>query len=557
METTSSCRIQANRFIFFDNFNKMFTPYLIAGIVFFFTPFLRAQADQPPSLQDKVAQLIIISIDASGVSAAKSPVAHGLGGIQLQWGSYSLEDTRSITEELQRAALKSGPRIPLFIATDYEGGSVYAPTTLGLAELPTNMMLGAADDENNTASLFYLAGKELKRAGINMIFGPVLDVNTNPGNPIIGVRAISGSPGLVSKIGAAVINGLRAGGILPIVKHFPGHGAAGQDSHKLLPVIGLSQASLEAYHLPPFEKAIELNVPAIMTAHVLYPALDPENPASLSKAIIMDLLKIKLGFAGLVITDSLDMKAITSKRPAHKAAAMALKAGADMILLRAKDFRKVRDEIVRQVKTGLINETRINDAYHRVYEAKRAAGLFEAQPPSSAFDKAYVSIAETLSREAVTISSDRNKLLPLAGKAPRTGIIIFAPMRFAENALSLYRVLAGQGYDVKQSVFEINPDEASIAKALEAAGAADRLIIGSFQWAQAQNKSQRRAIKKLLATGKPAVIISLMSPYDLSNYPEAGAALAVYGMTSPGMAAAGEALAGRIQPRGKLPVRLK
>ena len=129
------------------------------------------------------------------------------------------------------------------------------------------MMLGAADDENNTASLFYLAGRELRRAGINMAFGPVLDVNTNPRNPIIGVRSIGGNSELVSRIGSAIINGFRTSGILAVAKHFPGHGAAEQDSHKLLPVIGLTPAALETYHLPPFKKAIELRVPVIMTAN--------------------------------------------------------------------------------------------------------------------------------------------------------------------------------------------------------------------------------------------------------------------------------------------------
>ena len=530
---------------------------LSAAVLLLLSPWNSVSAQAPLSLEDKVGQLLMISIDAAEVAKATAALTHGLGGIQLQWGSYSLEDTRRLTEELQRGALENSSRIPLFIATDYEGGSVYVPTTLGLAELPTNMMLGAADDGNNTASLFYLAGRELRRAGINMVFGPVLDVNTNPRNPIIGIRAIGGTPELVSKIGAAVLNGFRTGGIMAVAKHFPGHGAAEQDSHKLLPVIDLTPAELEKGHLPPFKMAIGLKVPFIMTAHILYPALDAKNPATLSKPVIMDLLKNKLGFNGLVITDSMDMNAITSVHPIHKAAALALKAGADIILLGKGDFLKTRGEIVRQVKAGLITETRVNDAYYRIYEAKRAAGLFEAQAYPSAFDKAYVNIAEVLSREAVTLAGDRERLVPLKDKGLKTAIIIFAPPRFSANALALYRTLGGKGYAVEQSVFDMNPDEAAIAKAIAVGKAADRLIIGSFQWAQAQNKNQKRAIKALLSAGKPSVVISLMSPYDLPNYPEAGATLAVYGMTAPGMAAAGEVLTGDTQPRGRLPVKLE
>jgi len=531
-------------------------PLLLAAALTLLLPGTLVFAQTSPSLEDKVGQLLMISIDAAEVAKATAAVAQGLGGIQLQWGSYSLEDTRRLTDELQRGALGSGSRIPLFIATDYEGGSVYVPTTLGLAELPTNMMLGAADDENNTASLFYLAGRELKRAGINMVFGPVLDVNTNPKNPIIGVRAISGTPGLVSKIGSAVLNGFRTGGILAVAKHFPGHGAADTDSHKLLPVINLTPAELERDHLRPFKDAIALKVPVIMTAHILYPALDPEKPATLSKPVIMDLLKNKLGFNGLVITDSMDMSAVTSKYPIHKAAALALKAGADVILLGKGDFLKARGEIVRQVKAGLITETRINDAYYRVYETKRTAGLFEAQTYPSPFDKAYINIAEALSREAVTLTADNERLVPLKDKTLKTAIIIFSPPRFSGNALALYKVLSERGYAVEQSVFDMNPDDAAISKALAVGKSADRLIIGSFQWAQAQNKNQKKAIKALLSAGKPSVLISLMSPYDLPNYPEAGAAMAVYGMTAPGMAAAGEVLTGETQPVGRLPVKL-
>ncbi|HOW89497.1 MAG TPA: glycoside hydrolase family 3 N-terminal domain-containing protein, partial [Elusimicrobiales bacterium] len=512
------------------------------------------RAGSGPSTEEKAAQVLMISIDAAEIARATAPAAMGLGGIQLQWGSYSLEDTRRLTDELQRTAASGVTRTPLFIAADYEGGSVYVPTTLGLAELPTNMMLGAADDQNNTASLFYLAGRELKRAGINMVLGPVLDVNTNAGNPIIGVRAFGNDAGLVSRVGAAVINGFRTAGVLPTAKHFPGHGAAGQDSHKTLPVVNSAASELEAVHLAPFRKAVELKVPVIMTAHIVYPAIDPSAPATLSRRVIGGLLKEKLGYGGLVMTDSLDMKAVTSRFPIHKAAALALKAGADLILIGKGDFLRARDEISRQVKAGTLEASRLDDAYARVLEAKRAAGLFDAAEYPSPFDKAYVKIAEALSDEAVTLVSDRDALVPLEDKSVKTAVILFAPPRFSGNALALYRALAERGYNVEQSVFGIDPDGPDTARALAIAAGADRLVIGSFQWAQAQNRGQRKAIRALLATGKPSVVISLMSPYDLSAYPEAGAALAVYGMTEPGMAAAGKALAGEFPPRGRLPV---
>lgn len=498
--------------------------------------------------------MLIISIDASEIALATGAVAAGLGGVQLQWGSYSLEDTRRIADELQRRALAARLTTPLFIAVDYEGGSVYSPTTLGLLELPTGMMLGAAANESDTASLFYLAGKELKRAGVNMAFGPVLDVNTEALNPIIGIRSIGSDPELVSRIGGAVLNGFKAAGIIAVGKHFPGHGAAKQDSHKTMPVIQAALPELDEKHLPPFKKAVELRTPAIMTAHALYPALDAKNPATLSRRIIMDLLKKQLGFEGLVITDSLDMKAITSRESTAKAAADALRAGADLLLIGKGNFNSAVSEIAAQVRSGRINETRLNDAYYRVYAVKKEAGLFSAAEASSPFDKAYLDISRTISRKALTLVTDKNGFLPL-NKIKKIAIIIFAPQRFAENSIELYKTLLEQGYQAKQYFFDIGPGLVDKGRLLEAANEADALVIGSFQWAQAQNKKQQALIHKLLAAGKPAVLLSLMNPYDLENYPEAGCAAAVYGITKPSMQAAAGLLTGTIKAEGTLPVK--
>ncbi len=507
-----------------------------------------------PSIEEKAAQLLIISAEAADISAATAAALGGLGGVQLQWGSYSLEETRKLTETLQAAAAGSQAGTPLFIAVDYEGGSVYVPTTLGLLELPTNMMLGAAADENNTATLFYLAGKELKRAGINMAFGPVLDINTNPRNPIIGIRSLGSDPAEASRLGGAIINGLKAAGVIAVGKHFPGHGAAEQDSHKTLPEISISTAELQATHLVPFKKAVELGIPAIMTAHIRYPALDKKNPATLSRAVLAGLLKRDLRFKGLVVTDSLDMRAITSRMPVSKAAAAALKAGADILLIGTGDPGAAVREIAAQVRSGAINEARLDDAYGKVQNAKRAAGLFEPAETSSPFDKAYLEITGDLSRKAVTLVRDGG-IIPLP-KDKKIAVIIFSPQRFAGNAIHLYRTLLESGYKVSQSFFDIGVKNGDLKKIKEAAEGADLLVLGSFQWTGAQNATQREAINALINSGKPAVILSLMNPYDIPYYRRAAGVIALYGMTAPSMSAAGEVLTGQLSPTGKLPVSL-
>ncbi|MBI4349992.1 MAG: hypothetical protein HY550_01005 [Elusimicrobia bacterium] len=507
-----------------------------------------------PSIEERAAQLLIVSAEASDISAATAAALGGLGGVQLQWGSYSLEETRRLTETLQAAAAGSKERTPLFIAVDYEGGSVYVPTTLGLLELPTNMMLGAAADENNTATLFYLAGKELKRAGINMAFGPVLDVNTNPKNPIIGIRSLGSDPAEAARLGGAIVNGLKAAGVIAVGKHFPGHGAAAQDSHKTLPEISLSTAELHATHLVPFKKAAELGIPAIMTAHIRYRALDPRNPATLSRAVLTGLLKGELGFGGLVVTDSLDMRAITSRLPPPKAAAAALKAGADLLLLGRADPRAAVREIAAQVRAGKLSEARLDDAYVKVLMAKKAAGLYEPAEASSPFDKAYLEITGDLSRRAVTLVRNGG-IIPLA-KDKKIAVIIFSPQRFAENAIHLYRTLLENGYQASQSFFDIGLKDGQLKKIMAASAGADVLVLGSFQWTGAQNATQREAINALIGSGKPSVLLSLMNPYDIPYYPEAGGVIALYGMTAPSLAAAGEILSGRLAPAGRLPVAL-
>lgn len=506
-----------------------------------------------PTTEQKAAQLLIVSYDSSELKEAEAAARNGVGGIQLEWGSYSLERTRKTTERLQKAAAHSPLGAPLFIAVDYEGGSVYSPTTLGLLELPTNMMLGAANDENDTSILFYLAGKELRRAGINMAFGPVLDVNTNPKNPIIGIRSFGSDPQEAARLGGAVISGFRAAGIVPVAKHFPGHGAAEKDSHKTLPVIDLSSAALEATHLVPFKAAIAQGVPAIMTAHILYPALD-DRPATLSSAVIQGLLEGRLGFRGLVVTDSLDMKAITSLMPPPAAAAAALKAGADLLLTGKADYRAAVREITEQVRAGDIPEARLDDAYAKVTAAKRAAGLFSPPETTSPFDKAYMDIAGELSRKAVTLVRDGG-LIPLP-EGRKVAVIIFSPPRFAGNALSLYRTLLEAGYDAKQYYFGIGLKPGELSQLTRAAAGADVLVLGAFQWTGEQNVSQRDAINVLINSGKPSVLLSLMSPYDIPSYPGAGAVLALYGMTEQTMRAAGEILTGSLPPAGRLPVEL-
>ncbi len=525
-------------------------------VIAFLTPIVSPPAFSTNlSLKEKIAQLLIISSDASTISKTTGPISKCLGGVQIQWGYYSLNKTRQITTTLQKLAENSSCKIPLFVAVDYEGGSVYAPDTLGLMNLLTNMMLGAARDEKETAALFFLAGKELKRAGINMTFGPVLDVNTNRLNPIIGIRSISDNPQLVWKIGEAISNGFRASDIITTVKHFPGHGATSWDSHKTLPVVSISKENLFKNHIFPFRKAIETGAPAVMTAHVLYKSLDRRKCATLSKKIISGILKNELSFKGVVITDSLDMKAITMKYRPEEAVLKALTAGADILLIGKGDFAKTVLTIEKEALKNPEVRNRVENAFRKILALKKKSKLRFTSPQTSDFDMAYVDIARKLAEKAITMVKN-DGIIPL-GKNREIMIVLFSPQRFDSSTLLLYKDIIRNGYKVRQYKFGISPSASDIDKIVRYAGKSDILIVGSFQWSSTQNKKQIKAIKKILQLGKPSIMLSLMSPYDILNYEKFKAVIALYGITDFSMEAVAKVLTGRVAAEGKLPVLLK
>ncbi len=244
-------------------------------------------------------------------------------------------DTPAQIAELT-AALHALPSRPL-VAIDHEGGRV-----LRLGEPFTQFPPAAAVGRSGDAALAFRIGQamaeELRAVGIDVNFAPVLDVHSNPANPVIGDRAFSSDPGVVSRCGIAMMRGLRAGGVIPCGKHFPGHGDTATDSHRELPVVRRSRVQLEQTELVPFRAAIAAGIPMLMTAHVLYLALDPTRPATVSRAILTDLLRTELCFDGVIVSDDLEMRAIADHQAIGAAAVAALRAGADALLV-CQDLR--------------------------------------------------------------------------------------------------------------------------------------------------------------------------------------------------------------------------
>ncbi len=287
---------------------------------------------------------------------------HRIGGVILFSRNVSSPaQCARLTEALQKCAPG------LLIAVDQEGGRVLR---LGLpfTPFPSARRLGAYDSPEMSYQCAAAMAAELTAVGINMNFAPVLDVDTHPDNPVIGDRAFGTTPSPVSRHAVAVMKGLQDQGVIACGKHFPGHGDTTADSHKTLPVVDHSPARLHAVELAPFTSAIRAGVASIMTAHVLYPQLDNQWPASLSFPIVTGLLRKTLGFDGVVITDDLEMKGITERMTVSDAAVLALQAGSDMALIchSEDEQRAALEALIHAAEGGTLSATRLEESRARV-----------------------------------------------------------------------------------------------------------------------------------------------------------------------------------------------
>lgn len=513
------------------------------------------------SPEEQLGQTLVVFVDVDSAELVRPAIEQGkIGGVLIQWGNYSLAETKKLVDKLQTWAANSPHKIPLFISIDYEGGTVYTPITLGFDYLPTNMMLSAARDEEGAATIAYLAGLELRRAGVHINFSPVLDVNSNPHNPIIGVRSFGSDPASVTRMGGALINGFKAADIVSVVKHFPGHGDTSADSHYDVPVVRASYSQLQKIHLAPFEAAVKQGVPGVMTGHILYPALDNKNVATFSRPILQDLLRGTMGFKGLIVTDSLDMKSATSYCTIPGCAVRALESGADMILLgRYVKPVSVFSQVWREVQAKHL-EAAVEDAARKVFDLKKQMGLLDnSRAVPAPIEEAYHMALAKISAESVTLVRDRKKLLPFksaANKKPTVCAVFFAPARFADQLMSFSKPFLQKGWTIRSYNAALTPRKKDSQRAAACAKGADLLIVTSLQWADKTNINQKNAINGLIGENPNTVFISTMSPYDIKNYPEADVVLATYGLNKYVLQTAADIILGNQSAHGVLPVDL-
>ena len=298
-------------------------------------------------------------------------VQQGIGGLILFERNYENPDQlRQLINDLQSLTADNPEVPPLFISVDQEGGRV-ARLGAPFTQFPPMSCLGQADS-NELAYRFGLGmGRELKAVGVNMDYAPVLDVHSNPANPIIGHRALDSDADKVARLGAELIRGFYGAGVIPVGKHFPGHGDTSQDSHLTLPRVERTRESLEQIELTPFSHVIEKGLEVLMTAHVVYPSWDADRPATFSPTIMNDVLRNSLHFEGVIMSDDLEMQAIDNKMEAIPE--LGVQAGVDIYLI-CHDLEKVntlQDAMIRDIESGKIPRTAIDQSLARIFKVKQ------------------------------------------------------------------------------------------------------------------------------------------------------------------------------------------
>jgi len=333
------------------------------------------------TLHQKIGQMLLFGWAGDTPERSRTVSAHAaalvdefaVGGVVLMGRNVGPpEQTRDTIAELQARA-KAGGLPPLFVAVDQEGGRVQRVGPPHYPAHPAARVVGDTRDPAQARAAARRVGAGLRDLGFNWDFAPVLDVNNNPHNPVIGDRAYGADTNIVAAMGAAAVRGFQEdAGILACGKHFPGHGDTDADSHHALPHIGHDKARLEAVEMVPFRAALAAGLAAVMTSHILFPAIDPILPATLSPAILTGLLRGELGFEGLIITDDLEMKGVADGWGAAEAAVLAAVAGADILLCchAEETQREIRRALVGAIEIGRLSEARVDESVARIEAAK-------------------------------------------------------------------------------------------------------------------------------------------------------------------------------------------
>ena len=534
------------------------------------------------TLREKAGQMVWPTVhgsyrasDASTWQQLREQVENQkVGGYTIALGSPF--DFAALTNQMQRMS-----DVPLIFAADFEFGAGYRarggyfmPNGIdmgGATLFPQQMALGATRDSALAYAMGRVTSVESRALGVQVNYSPILDVNSNPANPVINTRSYGEDPRLVARLGTAFIRGSQDYGMIATGKHFPGHGDTEVNSHLALPVVNATRARLDSVDLAPFVAAIRGGVGAIMTFHGAMLALDSSGtPGTLSPAVMTGLLRNQLQFKGLLFSDAMDMGGVLNKYGAEEATIRAVEAGDD-ILIQPLDVTQTIDAIVAGVQRGRYDEKRLDRSVLAILRAKESLGLHRKRTVdldsvrSIVGSAPHLAVAREIAERSITLAKDSLNRVPLRlGDSARVLSVTIA-QRFDVGAGTAFNEELRARYRRTRQVF-VDADspgiDAQFALLLLAADSMDAVVLSSYvshAWNRASISAPAAVtgfISALTALGKPPIVVALGNPYLLQQMPDVGSYLIAWGGFSVSQRAAGRALVGSIPITGMLPINI-
>lgn len=532
---------------------------------------------QHMSLEEKVGQLFVSPVygrtadtvhpknrEEFGVDTpAQAVQKYHLGGvIHFSWTDslYDPKQIATLSNGLQQAAVSAGPHIPLLISTDQEQGAV---TRIGepATQFPGSMALGSGRSVADGQRAAAITGQELRAMGINLDFAPSGDVNINPANPVIGVRSFSSDPALVAQFTGAQVKGYQDSAkpvdtVSAAVKHFPGHGDTNQDSHTSLPVINHTREQWEQIDAPPFKQAIAAGTDMIMSAHIVVPKLDNSGePSTLSPTVLTGMLRKELGYQGVIVTDSLRMEGVRAKHPDNEIPVLALKAGADQLLM-PMNIQVAIDSVISAVRSGQLTEKRIDESVQRILTMKQHRGIIN-KPLVNVGDvnntvgtPSHLQQAQTITDKTVGALRNDAGLLPIRNKPQKVLVTGWGN----STTQTLADKITARGPKAQALPTGSAPTQDQINQAVAEAKNNDvTVVLTNAAWST-DNAPQRDLVRELQRSGAKVVAVAVRDPYDAAYVDEVPTWLVTYSNKAVSMESLAKVLFGEVSPTGKLPV---
>ncbi len=523
------------------------------------------------TLDEKIAQLFVIRLDGE-FQNVESPAYRRTVSLVETFGAGGLifGPGRPLTQVELANALQATAERPLLVAQDTEWG-------VGMrideaTSFPPAMAIGATRDASHAFRVGYVTAREARALGVHQLYAPVADVNNNPENPIINIRSFGGAPPLVGTMASAFVRGAQAGGTLATVKHFPGHGDTDVDSHINLPVLRFDRSRLDSLELPPFRQAFDAGVRSVMTGHLALPEIAADSvPATLSRPLTHGLLREELGFDGLVVTDALNMQAVTRTFGVGETAVRVLEAGADLVLMSTNPH--AAHQAVRQaVTSGRIDTTEINDSVRRLLRVKQDLRLHETRRVSldttrhRVAQRSHEVLARTVARESLTLLANADSLLPLTPPEQHDALVVtLSDSEYPGTGDTFVDRLRAQPAIETLDTRRLDPrsDSTDVNDHLADAADYDVVVVPSFLRVQAWSGSiglsdmHHDFLEDLAGTDTPVAFVAFGNPYAPTGLePAPGAILAAYGSGEASQRAAAQALGGGAGTPGRLPVTI-